>query len=395
MQESDDEFGATSKIYRQFFQMDFEWPCLSFDVIRDDLGASRLHFPHTAYFISATQSDPEDADAVDKLIVTKLSNLQCTKYDDDVEDGSTLVDPLVRCCGTGHPGPATRVRSMPQQSNIIATWTEEGCVALWDVSGGIAAANTDGGDVHVESICECGVDDTGFGLAWSRLTQGQLAIGQNSGVISVWTDAGGAFTCLVRLEAHASSVEDIVFSPKEAGLFATCSSDQTIAIWDSRTQNSAPVMRWTAHESDVNVIDWNSLQPSLICSGADDGKVRVWDLRTVNSDQPTPAASIDYHEDPITSIEWNPADEAEFAVSCEDGRVTVWDLSVEPADMDEREDGIPDQLMFEHICQDPKELHYHPQIPSMIAVTGVNFEVFIPDIHGDPGDDPGNSGSCD
>ena len=37
-------------------------------------------------------------------------------------------------------------------------------------------------------------------------------------------------------------------------------------------------------------------------------------------------------------------------------------------------------MMFEHCVEDPKELHYHPQIPSMIAVTGSKFEVFIPDI---------------
>jgi ribosome assembly protein RRB1 len=278
---------------------------------------------------------------------------------------------------------------MPQQSNIIATWTEKGGVMVWDVSGALTATNADAGDVHVDSICECRVEDEGFGLAWCRLRQGRLAIGQNSGIVSVWTDAGGAFTRILSLEAHTSSVEDIVFSPNESELFATCSSDQTIAVWDYRTQTSTPVMRWTAHSSDVNVIDWNSRQPNLLCSGADDGKVCVWDLRIGNSENPSPAATIDYHEDPITSIEWNPADEAEFAVACQDGRVTIWDLSVEPADVDEKEEGIPDQLMFEHICEDPKELHYHPQIPSMIAVTGVHFDVFIPDIQGDAGDDPG------
>ena len=44
--------------------------------------------------------------------------------------------------------------------------------------------------------------------------------------------------------------------------------------------------------------------------------------------------------------------------------------------------------MFEHYHDDPKELHYHRQIPSMIAVIGETFDVFIPDIEGDEGEEP-------
>lgn len=34
-----------------------EWPCLSFDIVRDDLGAPRTQFPHTMYLVAGTQAE--------------------------------------------------------------------------------------------------------------------------------------------------------------------------------------------------------------------------------------------------------------------------------------------------------------------------------------------------
>jgi ribosome assembly protein RRB1 len=379
---SDEEFGFTNKIYHQSFHMTFEWPCLSFDVLRDALGASRTAFPHTAYFVSATQTNEEEEGATDQLLVTRISNMQCTVDDDDLADDSTVPDPAVRCCASVHPSPCTRIRSMPHHPHVVATWAETGSVLIWDVAPAIAASNTDSGDGAVQAIFDCAIDDTGFGLAWSRLAPGVLAVGQNRGALTVWVEDQGAFRRLHRIDAHEDSLEDLVFSPAESDVIASCACDGAIVIWDLRVGPRATI-RIAASEADVNVIDWNALQPNLVCSGADDGVIKVWDLRAVDA----PAAEISYHQDPITSIEWNPADDAEFAVACDDGRVTIWDLSVEPADPGERDEGIPDQLMFEDTFEDPKELHYHPQIPGMIAVTGgEGFHVFIPAIE-DHGED--------
>lgn len=391
MEDSDEEFGFTSKIYRLFFHMDYEWPCLSFDVIRDPLGWDRKTFPHTAYFVAGTQSDQTDG-AVDQILVTKISNMQNTKDDDD-RDEETLQDAKLQCRASQHPGPVTRIRSMPQQPEIIATWTETGAVMIWDVSSAINSTNTEAAqtaDQPVQSIFDCNVDgeddeDEGYGLAWSKITPGILAIGQNSGVVSLWENRQAAFAELHKFQAHTASVEDIVFSPTDDGFFATCSCDSTIAVWDSRALQ-APVMKWTASaaKADINVIDWNARQSNLIVSGDDQGLINVWDIRACRgSPEPSPVGQINYHEDAICSVEWNPYDESEFAVACEDGRVTVWDLSAEPEELDQRMEDIPDQLMFEHFMDEPKELHYHPQIRSMIAITGASFEVIIPDIQTD------------
>lgn len=384
MDSSDEEFGFTNSIYRTYFQMNYEWPCLSFDVLRDDLGARRVHYPHTAYFVSATQA--EDADS-NQLLVTKISELNCTKFDDEIDDDSKLVDAKVKVCANSHRATANRVRSMPQQSNIVATWSEENVVLIWDISASIQASNKEAGQGSVELLCECPNETEGFGLAWSKQTQGLLAVGNNQGKISIWSESGGSFILNSSFEAHSDSIEDIVFSPNEDGIFACCTCGGFIEIWDLRDL-SHPSLKFQPYECDCNVIDWNPSNASALVSGSDEGIVSVWDFRALRATpNPNPSGKIEYHTDAITSVEWNPYDDFEFACASADGRVTVWDLSVEPEDPDEKEEGIPDQLMFEHYHEDPKELHYHPQIPSMIAVIGETFDVFIPDIEGDDGDE--------
>jgi len=375
--------------------MTYEWPCLSFDVIRDQLGASRRDYPLTAYFVTATQAEEDEAN---QIIVNKISGLMNTKNDGSAEED--LPDPKINCVASFHPSTANRVRSMPQQSNVVATWTESTGVMIWDVSAAIAASNVDGGEGADSLIFEIPREEEGFGLQWSPKQKGLLAIGDNTGVVALWEQDGSSFRNVNEFKAHDDSVEDITFAENDPVIFATCSGDGYVCIWDMR-DTSAPVAKFIGRSTendpkekqgdniDINVLSWNTIQTNLIATGSDDGQICVFDIR----DTSEPSFHIDYHQDAITSIEWNPNDESELAAACAEGRVTIWDLSAEALDPEEREEGIPDQLMFEHITADPKELHYHPQIPSLVAVTGAEtFDVFIPDIVEDAPIEEGEEG---
>jgi ribosome assembly protein RRB1 len=103
-----------------------------------------------------------------------------------------------------------------------------------------------------------------------------------------------------------------------------------------------------------------------------------------NGTSPSPVAHFQWHTAPITSVEWHPTDSSVFAASGADDQVTLWDLSVEQDD-DEAATGapspidqVPPQLLFVHQGQkDVKELHWHPQIPGMLATTaGDGFNAF-------------------
>ena len=81
---------------------------------------------------------------------------------------------------------------------------------------------------------------------------------------------------------HKGSVEDLVFSPAEKSVFATCGIDGTIQIVDMRAgKKNQSSLLINAHNKDVNVIDWNSVDTTKIVSGSDDCSVKVWDLRFV------------------------------------------------------------------------------------------------------------------
>ena len=49
------------------------------------------------------------------------------------------IDPLLEQRSVDHRGGVNRVRSMPQQSSVVATWADTGHVHIWDVSSLVKA----------------------------------------------------------------------------------------------------------------------------------------------------------------------------------------------------------------------------------------------------------------
>ena len=85
-------------------------------------------------------------------------------------------------------------------------------------------------------------------------------------------------------------------------------------------------------------------------------------------------------------MEWHPSDESVLAVAGADNQISIWDMSVEEdasesvvASKSNTVD-VPSQLLFVHQGQtDIKELHFHPQLPGVMASTAADgFNVFKP-----------------
>lgn len=73
------EMDYDSSAYVMFHELGMEWPCLSFDVVRDNLGAMRTAFPMTAFVVAGTQADRADQNA---LVVLRLDDLHRTRFDE-------------------------------------------------------------------------------------------------------------------------------------------------------------------------------------------------------------------------------------------------------------------------------------------------------------------------
>jgi ribosome assembly protein RRB1 len=52
----DEELDYDPTAYDCLHRFNLEWPCLSFDMLRDDLGAPRAAFPHTVFMVAGTQA---------------------------------------------------------------------------------------------------------------------------------------------------------------------------------------------------------------------------------------------------------------------------------------------------------------------------------------------------
>mmetsp|Transcript_2842 Transcript_2842/g.3974 ORF Transcript_2842/g.3974 Transcript_2842/m.3974 type:complete len:447 (-) Transcript_2842:13-1353(-) len=394
-----------------------EWPCLSFDFLSDKLGTNRTRYPHTVFAVSGTQAAKGNSN---KIQVIKFSDLYKTqrKADQSDDDSESMdsdasmngrdINPILEHVDIPHDGCINRIRSMPQNPGIVATWSELGYFSIRNVSKQIEALEKGGyrnnkADVvykfkrHLEE---------GFAMDFSKVCPGNFVTGCCGNLIFIHTPTE-ASTWIANENpsaGHSGSVEDLKWSPTEKTVFGSVSADGSIAIWDTRRPTSPMISVSNAHSNtDVNVMAWNSNITYLLGSGGDDGSFKVWDLRTFasskskigkNGDQPSsvcqpdPIANFKWHSEPITSIDWDPNDESMIAVSGADNQVSLWDLSVEADDGDllsgpnSGKDGLglPPQLLFVHQGQnDVKEIHYHPQITGLIMSTAADgFNLWKP-----------------
>ena len=390
--------------YKMLHNLSTPWPCLSFDIVRDTLGENRSVYPATMYTVAGTQADRAKAND-NSIMVMKLSGLSKMDGDNgdessDDEDDDEDTDPILESKSIPLTSSTNRIRShqTPSQNSstpitLTATMTESSHVYIHDITPHLASFDTPGSVITPQQnkpLCTIRAHKTeGYGVDWSPLyPAGKLLTGDNDGLIYVTTrtDGGGFVTDTRPFQGHTGSIEEIQWSPSEASVFASASSDGTIRVWDVRSKSRTPALTMQVSSTDVNVMSWSRQTSHLLASGADDGEWAVWDLRqwkpsgTSVPGKPTPIASFNYHKEQITSIEWHPTDDSIVAVAAGDNTVTLWDLAVELDDEESKDTAgvqdVPPQLLFVHYQKMAKELHWHPQIPGALVATGEDFSVF-------------------
>ncbi len=301
--------------YKMHHSLTPEWPSLSFDFIRDNLGESRTRFPHSMIVATGSQADRGDRN---KLTIMKLSDLCRTsakektekdiddevlgeEYDkeedsDEEEEDEEVenMDPILEHFNLKHNGGVNRVRTMPQRSDIVATWSDAGTVNMYNIGGVLDSfERSSGGEVkNARKITRdpffvySGHSSEGYAMDWSRVNEGQLATGDCDGNIHIWTPTeGGLANCSTSsFKVHKAyspnggnidlpSIEDLQWSPTEGTVFASAECGGYVKIFDTRC-SGRPMLTNKIHDnnSDVNVISWNPIISNLLASGGDDGK---------------------------------------------------------------------------------------------------------------------------
>jgi ribosome assembly protein RRB1 len=417
--EEDLELEMDPSAYKMYHTLSPEWPCLSFDLLRDNLGENRQRYPHSLQAVIGTQADDPSRN---HLTVLKLSDLARMPQDADNEedilgdeydkDGGDSdsdsedeeddvdLDPVLEHYSMSHYGGVNRVRAMPQTHNTVATWSDVGKVNLYDISEfrarfeaseGRGAASSSGSKHNGPVFTYGGHSTEGFAMDWSTVEQGTLATGDNDGNIHLWKQSQGTYnwTVVPSYETTGVSIEDLQWSPTESTVVCAAESGGHVAVYDTRAPHRAMLRPHLHPRTDVNVLSWNKLVSNLLATGGDDGTLCVWDLRHFSGDKgkakvPQPLARFSCHQTPVTSVEWHPTDESMLVMSDEVG-VYIYDLSVEEDTQPTNSTtqlvaDIPPQLLFCHSgSQQFKECHWHPQISSCVMTTAFSgFSVFIP-----------------
>uniref|UniRef100_A0A7S4ALY1 Histone-binding protein RBBP4-like N-terminal domain-containing protein n=1 Tax=Pseudo-nitzschia australis TaxID=44445 RepID=A0A7S4ALY1_9STRA len=409
--------------YKMYQTLTPEWPSLSFDLLRDNLGDNRQRFPHSLQAVFGTQADTPDANQVTVLKLSDLSKMPqdgddeedilgdaYDKEDDggdsdsDEDDQDLDLDPILEHYSLPHYGGVNRLRAMPQNQNIVATWSDVGKINIYDIGelrdrfevseGRGRASSSKSNGTNGPFFTYDGHSTEGFAVDWSRTKKGALATGDNEGSIHLWSphEDGSSYTVTPSYETPGVSIEDLQWSPSEETVFSVAESNGHVAIYDTRAPNRT-MLRPNLHpNTDVNVLSWNKMVSNLLATGADDGTLCVWDLRHFGGDDsiPKPLARFTCHRTPVTSVEWHPTDESMLAMSDEVG-VYIYDLSVEEdiatqekekgqTEMEQLVADIPPQLLFCHSgSKQFKECHWHPQISSCVMTTAYSgFSTFIP-----------------
>ncbi|KAI9721159.1 MAG: ribosome biosynthesis protein rrb1 [Chrysothrix sp. TS-e1954] len=404
--------------YDMLHTLQSSWPCLSFDVLRDNLGEGRARkkYPATVYAVAGTQT-ARGRERENEIMVMKLSKLskmdkpeESGSEEDEDSDDDENTDPILEhktirlhtCTNRirAHQTPPSQPLRPP--STLTAVMTESGQVQIHDITPHLTSLDTPGFMLKPEHskpihTIKMHGSSEGYALDWSPSPSSstvtnpiKLLTGDTSGSIYLSTRSPtGTFTTDTQpFASHTSSVEELQWSPSEPSVFASASADSTIRIWDTRSKTRKAALTVPVSATDVNVLSWSRQTTYLLASGADDGTWATWDLRSWKSsgatgrvENPQPVASFSFHKEQITSVEWHPTDDSVVAVAAGDNTVSLWDLAVEHDDEESRQSAdvrdCPPQLLFVHYMDQVKECHWHPQLEGAIMATGGSgFGVF-------------------
>lgn len=390
-----------------------DWPCLSLDVVPDQLGSSRSTYPATMFAVAGTQADSAHPKE-NRLMVMKLSGLSRIEHEgseseDDEEDDEEDAEPILETKSIPLTSTTNRVRAFqcPQASSsqpartLTAAMMESGQVLIHDVTTHLTSFDVPGTVItpaqgQPVSTIRAHKSTEGYAIDWSAHqahASGSLLTGDVSGKIFLTTrHSGGSFTTeSTPFTGHRETVEELQWSPSEANVFASGGNDGCVKIYDTRSKSKRPALSCQVSSTDVNVLSWSNLEHYILASGHDDGSWSVWDLRawkdpanlargskgstpTVSNPSSSAVATFSFHKEQITGLEWHPTDNSIMLVCSGDGTVTQWDLAVELDDEESRYTadvkGWPPQLLFQHHMEEVKEGHWHPQIPGCVMATG-------------------------
>ncbi|ODQ65022.1 WD40 repeat-like protein [Nadsonia fulvescens var. elongata DSM 6958] len=231
-----------------------------------------------------------------------------------------------------HDADVNIARYMPQNPDILATFSASGNVYIFDrTKYPLQPNNTFKSDISLEYH-----ETEGFGLAWNSYDKGTLLTGDNNGKIALWDlnqYKEGVSTLAPSSHCsklHSGSINDLQWHNFNSNTFGSVSDDGTLKISDKRQLSSStfsPSSSIIAHKGEiVTTLSFNPENPYLVATGSADTTIRLWDTRYLSDN--CPVTTLNGHTKDITRLEWSPHDSTILASSSLDSNVNLWDVSM-------------------------------------------------------------------
>jgi histone-binding protein RBBP4 len=240
-----------------------------------------------------------------------------------------------------HPGEVNKARYMPQNPDIIATWSVDSRVLIWDRSKHELKPRNS--EVKPNVVC-AGHTEEGFGLAWSPHIEGQLATASEDRTVRLWDVAPPGSEEIDPIQTwthHKGIVNDVQYHPIQESWIASASDDLSFAVIDTRQDDhSTAVFKETAHSDAVNCVAFHPQWQSILVTGSADKTIAMWDLRNLGQK----LHEIKAHTDAVIQLQWHPHEPAILASGSYDRRIIMHDLSRcgEEQTEEEAEEGPPE-----------------------------------------------------
>ncbi|UKJ90634.1 hypothetical protein MACJ_001568 [Theileria orientalis] len=371
--ESDEHLELSPGCYDMLHRITLDWSCLSFDILKDDLGACRVNFPMECYVVSGTQ--PGTNREMDSQIhVMRWSNITKNfgELNEDLEEDEE--DCLFKISSIKHKGIVNRIRSCPQSSRLVCSLSANRNVYIWDIQKQLnqVKSENDSKDTNKSTPLYIGKlhSNEGYAVGWSPLTTGLLATGDCDGTLVCYEPVEGGWKDSQLLH-FGTSVEDIRWSYTDANMLLAACCDGKVKLVDVRDRKVSSEI--TVTNADVNAISINPVDNNLVLTGAEDGTVKIYDLRFPEAH----LSNLKWHNKAITSVDWHPLDSSVCAASSRDDSVSIWDVSIE-SETNVNEGDVPQQMLFLHMDQQEiTELMFHRNIPGVVITTALDgFNIF-------------------
>lgn len=250
-----------------------------------------------------------------------------------------------------HPGEVNKARYQPQNPNIIATFSPDKNVYVWDRT---KHSSVPGDDIAKPQATLVGHTGEGFALEWNPYTEGQLLSGGEDKVVNVW-DMPGDFSLETKtlnparqFTHHSATVNDVQYHPTHGkNLFGSVSDDLTIQIMDLRRKSDTKpaIIFKNAHSDAINTLAFNPVMDKLLATGSADKTIGLFDLRFPDKGC---IHSMEGHQDQITKVDWCPGQSSILGSSSDDRRTIFWDISQTGNEQspEDAEDGPPEMLFM-------------------------------------------------